>query len=166
MTSTVDYTEQSPNLLDNGMATTCLNKEGNTTHQNLDDDKQTTTTMQKGQLPNGLSLDPCTTSTISVHCADGKVGKGEQRNTTRKGKTCWLRKFLMRQFRRMKTWIKTKLKGHTRTISSPHAHSTVSTTPVHCAGGNAGSPFTSTISTTPVHCAGGKDGKDNTETVY
>ena len=142
------------------MVTTCINNEGNVTHQNLDDDKQTTTTIQKGQLPNDLSLDPCTTSTISVHCADGKVGKGEQRNTTRKGKTCWLRKFLMRQFRRMKTWIKTKIKGHSRAMNSPHTDSTVSTTSVHCAGGNTGSQSLSTSSTTPVHCAGGKDGKD------
>ena len=40
---------------------------------------------------------------------------------------------------------------------------TASTTPVHCAGGNAGNPFTSTASTTPVLCAGGSAGKGKRE---
>ena len=76
VTPTVDYTGKSPNLPDNDMVTTCIDKEKNLKQQTLDGDKQTTITIQKGQQAlKGSSLVPSTASTIPVHCADGNAGK-------------------------------------------------------------------------------------------
>ena len=76
MTPKVDHTEKSPNLPDNDMVTTCIEKEKNLKWQNVDCDKQTETTVRKGpQVPKGSSPVPSTASTIPVHCADGNAGK-------------------------------------------------------------------------------------------
>lgn len=98
---------------------------------------------EKLQVPKGSSFVPSTTSTTSVPCDGGNVGKQEQESRVEKGKPCYLEgqdvcnMIWKSADQGMKTWIRVKASRSSKRRSSP-GQSTTSTTSVPCAGGNVG----------------------------